>query len=97
MGSAAPLQKEEGLNSFGLATILINNSIPHSHRERERETDRQREGEGALVLCGSISLFWRNVFRIGSSLITRSYAIILQPPALSDATFVSFLFISDVF
>lgn len=41
LGSAAPLQKEGGLNSFGLATILINNSIPHSHTVKERERDGQ--------------------------------------------------------
>lgn len=52
LGSAAPLQKEEGLNSFGRATILINNSIPH--REGDG-TKQRREGKPAPVLCGSIS------------------------------------------
>lgn len=88
LGSAAPLQKEEGLNSFGLATILINNSIPHSYRERERETvkDRrtdwlteEREGEGVPALCGSISLF--------------SCTLFLQHPAFTDSQLFVFFYI----
>ena len=58
LGSAAPLQKEEGLNSFGLAMILINNSIPHSQRERESGTDRQTWREGGR---GSVCIVWRQL------------------------------------
>lgn len=57
-------RREEGLISFGPATILINNSIPRSHGAS------RGEAEAAPVACGSISAFWRNIRKIGSSLIT---------------------------
>lgn len=90
LGSAAPLQKEEGLNSFGQAMILINNSIPHSHTERAE--DRQTGGGGSCSVWSRLPVL-ENCRKIGSSLITHpSCAIFLQPPAFTDVPFFDLIF-----
>lgn len=60
LGSAAPLQREEDLNSFGAGHDWLNRT-----RSQRDLTDRRREGltverwwKGASVQSGSISLLW---------------------------------------
>lgn len=93
LGSAAPLQKEEGLNSFGPATILINNSIPHSHTESE--TDKRERGREFLYCVVASHVFCRNIRKIGSSLITLYFCHLQLFSSFFENAFLPYLIVWD--